>query len=256
MTLLSALASGGLIGLVLGLVGGGGSILAVPLLIYVVGLTSPHTAIGTAAVVVAVGAALSLVGHWRAGTVKWRCAGVFALAGIAGAALGAEAGKAFDGQYLLALFGLLMIIVGAMQFHSRAAGGDPDIQLNAQTARHMIPRLTPAGLGVGALAGFFGIGGGFLIVPALMRTTGLPIRFAIGSSLAVIVALGMTSATSYAWSGYVDWIIAAQMITGATIGAFAGIGLGKVAAGRKTMLETVFALAVIATGTAILATTI
>ncbi len=256
MTIFAALASGGLIGLVLGLVGGGGSILAVPLLIYVVGLSDPHGAIGTAAVVVAAGAALSLIGHWRGGTVKWRCAGVFALAGVVGAALGAEAGKAFDGQYLLALFGLLMIVVGAMQFRNRAAGGDPNIQLNSQTARHMLPRLAPAGLGVGTLAGFFGIGGGFLIVPALVRTTGLPIRFAIGSSLVVIVALGMTSAASYAWSGYVDWFISAQMIAGATLGAFIGISLGKKAASHKAWLETGFALAVIATGAAILATAI
>ena len=87
---LAALASGGVIGLILGLVGGGGSILAVPLLIYVVGVGSPHAAIGTAAVAVTVNALASLVGHARAGRVKWRCASVFAVSGMIGAALGAE----------------------------------------------------------------------------------------------------------------------------------------------------------------------
>ena len=106
---LAALASGGVIGLILGLVGGGGSILAVPLLIYVVGVGSPHAAIGTAAVAVTVNALASLVGHARAGRVKWRCASVFAVSGMIGAALGAELGKAFDGKRLLVLFGLLMI---------------------------------------------------------------------------------------------------------------------------------------------------
>ena len=92
--MLAALASGALIGLILGLVGGGGSILAVPLLVYVVGVGSTHAAIGTAAVAVSVNALASLTGHARAGRVKWRCAGVFAAAGVIGAGLGAELGKA------------------------------------------------------------------------------------------------------------------------------------------------------------------
>ena len=88
-----AVATGAVIGLVLGLVGGGGSILAVPLLVYAVGVGSTHAAIGTAAVAVAANAATGLVGHAREGTVKWPCAIVFALAGVLGAALGAELGK-------------------------------------------------------------------------------------------------------------------------------------------------------------------
>jgi uncharacterized protein len=104
-TMLAALGAGGAIGLVLGLVGGGGSILAVPLLVYAVGVASPHAAIGTAAVAVALNAAASLAGHARAGNVKWPCAMVFAAVGMIGAALGAEAGKAMDGARLMALFG-------------------------------------------------------------------------------------------------------------------------------------------------------
>ena len=92
-TIAAALLAGALIGLVLGLVGGGGSILAVPLLVYFVGVGSTHAAIGTAAVAVALNAAAGLAGHARAGNVKWPCALVFAAAGIAGAALGAELGR-------------------------------------------------------------------------------------------------------------------------------------------------------------------
>src|SRR5688572_11531620 len=99
---LSALGSGAAIGLILGLVGGGGSIVAVPLLVYGVGVRSPHLAIGTAAVAVALNALTGLAGHARAGTVKWPCALVFAATGALGAALGAEAGKAVDGERLLA----------------------------------------------------------------------------------------------------------------------------------------------------------
>jgi len=111
---LLAIGSGGIVGFTLGLVGGGGSIMAVPLLVYVVGVASPHVAIGTSAVAVAASAAANLVGHARAHTVKWNCAAVFALAGIVGAAVGAHFGKLIDGARLLTLFGALMIVIGVL----------------------------------------------------------------------------------------------------------------------------------------------
>jgi uncharacterized protein len=191
---LAALASGGVIGLILGLVGGGGSILAVPLLIYVVGVGSPHAAIGTAAVAVTVNALASLVGHARAGRVKWRCASVFAVSGMIGAALGAELGKAFDGKRLLVLFGLLMIGVGLSMLRKRRTAEAPDVRLTRDSASTLLPRLVPIGLGVGLAAGFFGIGGGFLIVPGLILATAMPLPFAIGTSLVVVSALGLTTA--------------------------------------------------------------
>ena len=113
MTILHALlaiASGSLVGFTLGLVGGGGSILAVPLLVYVVGVRSPHIAIGTSAIAVAASAAANLAGHARAQTVKWPCALVFAVAGIAGAAGGAQLGKMVDGTRLLLLFGVQGVV--------------------------------------------------------------------------------------------------------------------------------------------------
>ena len=95
---LSAALSGGVVGIVLGLVGGGGSILVVPLLVYLVGVNNPHVAIGTSALSVAASAASALIGHARAGTVKWRCALMFAAAGSMGAIGGSSLGKAIDGQ--------------------------------------------------------------------------------------------------------------------------------------------------------------
>lgn len=247
-TILAALASGGLIGLILGLVGGGGSILAVPLLIYVVGVGSPHAAIGTAAVAVTVNALASLIGHARAGRVKWRCAGVFAISGMIGAALGAELGKAFDGKRLLVLFGLLMIGVGLAMLRKRRTAEAPDVRLTRDSAAALLPRLVPIGLAVGLAAGFFGIGGGFLIVPGLILATAMPLPYAVGTSLVVVCALGLTTATSYAASGLVDWGLTGLLVVGGIGGTIAGIALSKIVGTRKGLLERGFAAIVITVG--------
>ena len=104
---LLSIASGGMVGFTLGLIGGGGSVLAVPLLVYVVGVKSPHIAIGTSALAVAANAAINLFSHWRTGHVKVGCAVTYAVFGIAGAAIGSTVGKAIDGNHLLALFGVV-----------------------------------------------------------------------------------------------------------------------------------------------------
>jgi uncharacterized membrane protein YfcA len=252
-SLVPALGSGILIGLILGLVGGGGSILAVPLLVYVVGVRSPHRAIGTAAVAVALNAASGLVGHHRAGTVKWPCALVFAGTGAVGAAFGAELGKATDGARLLALFGSMMVVVGLTMLRERRSPENPDVRLRAATAAHLLPRLVPAGLVVGGLAGFFGIGGGFLIVPALILATGMPLRNAIGTSLVVVTTLGLTTAASYALSGAVDWWLVAVLLVGGGVGSLAGIALGKRLSGKRRLMEVGFAAVVIAVGLYIVA---
>lgn len=248
LSILAALASGWLIGLVLGLVGGGGSILAVPLLVYVVGIGSTHAAIGTAAVAVAVNALASLAGHARAGRVKWRCAAVFAASGIVGATLGAALGKAVDGHRLLMLFGLLMIGIGVSMLRKRRAAEAPDVRLTRDSAGVLIPRLVPIGLGVGLAAGFFGIGGGFLIVPGLILATAMPLPYAVGTSLVVVSALGLTTAVSYAASGMVDWPVTALLIGGGVGGTIIGIWLGRRLAARKGVLEKGFAGVVIAVG--------
>ncbi|HJS41405.1 MAG TPA: sulfite exporter TauE/SafE family protein [Sphingomicrobium sp.] len=248
LTGMTALASGLAIGLVLGLVGGGGSILAVPLLVYVVGVQSPHLAIGTAAAAVAFNALAGLVTHVRAGNVRWPCGLVFAATGVAGAALGAEAGKSFDGERLLLLFGLLMIGVGSSMLRKRRRELDPNVRLTRENARQMLPRLSASGLLVGVLAGFFGIGGGFLIVPALIFAAGLPIQLAIGTSLVVVAALGATTAASYALSGLVDWPLLGLLILGGAVGSGLGMRAGKWLLGKKRALELGFASVVILVG--------
>jgi uncharacterized membrane protein YfcA len=222
---LLAVASGSLVGFTLGLIGGGGSILAVPLLVYVVGVPSTHVAIGTSAIAVGAAAAVNLAGHARSGMVKWRCALVFAAAGIAGAATGAHVGKMVDGSRLLLLFGVLMVVVGALMLRPRRTGGDPGVRLTRDTAPRLLPLLLGLGFLVGALSGFFGIGGGFLIVPGLIGATAIPLINAIGSSLVSVTAFGFTTAASYAMSGLIDWPVAGLFIGGGALGGLAGTRL-------------------------------
>ena len=133
-----AVLSGSAVGFSLGLIGGGGSILAVPLLLYVVGIRDAHVAIGTSALSVATNAFANLIGHWRAGNVKWSCAVTFALAGVVGAAIGSTLGKLVDGQQLLFLFALAMIAVGVAMLRPRAAAGNPDVRMTGGIAIRLI----------------------------------------------------------------------------------------------------------------------
>jgi uncharacterized membrane protein YfcA len=246
---LLAIGSGSLVGFSLGLVGGGGSILAVPLLVYVVGVSSPHVAIGTSAIAVAVSAAANLLGHAQARTVKWSCALVFAIAGIVGAAAGAQLGKMMDGHRLLTLFGVLMVVIGLLMLRPRQSGGDPHVKLTRESMRRLLPLLVVIGFMVGALSGFFGIGGGFLIVPGLIGATAMPLINAIGSSLVAVAAFGLTTAVSYALSGLVDWPLAILFILGGAAGGWLGIRLAHHLAGRyKHALGLTFSGIVIVVG--------
>ncbi len=245
--------SGGIVGFVLGLIGGGGSILAVPLLVYVVGVASPHVAIGTSAVAVALSALANLVAHARQGHVKWRCALVFAAAGMVGAALGSSFGKQFDGQKLLVLFGALMILIAITMFLKKSDAGDSDVHLTASSAPHLMPFLLAYGTAVGALSGFFGIGGGFLVVPGLMAATGMPLVYAIGSSLVSVAGFGLVTSGNYALSGLIDWKLVAFFITGAAAGGLAGNLASQRLANNSKLLSRVFALIVSAVGIYIIA---
>jgi uncharacterized protein len=230
-------ASGMLVGFSLGLVGGGGSILAVPLLVYVVGVANPHVAIGTSAIAVAANAGANLLGHHRVGNVIWPCALVFAAAGVVGAFLGSTAGKMVDGQKLLAAFAVLMMFVAALMLRKRAAGGKEAVHLGRETT----PQLIGIGLATGALSGFFGIGGGFLIVPGLMLATGMTILNAIGSSLVGVTAFSATTAANYAVSGAVDWTLAGLFVCGGVLGGLAGTRAAHALASRRGYLNTAFA---------------
>jgi len=229
--------SGALVGFVLGLVGGGGSILAVPLIVYLVGVPNPHLAIGTSAFAVAANAATGLANHARSGHVKWRCAGLFALCGVAGAAGGSTLGKAFDGQKLLFLFALVMILVGVLILRRKGAQGNENVKLGRENAG----KLVGYGLGAGAFSGFFGIGGGFLIVPGLIAATGMPMINAVGSSLVAVTAFGLTTAANYALSGLVDWALALAFIAGGLAGSTFGTRLARRLSHSKDRLTIVFA---------------
>ena len=220
---IAALGCGALVGFSLGLVGGGGSILAVPLLLYIVGMQDPHQAIGTSALAVAVNAFANLIPHARARHVRWRPALIFAAVGLVGAFIGSSIGKVVDGHKLLILFALLMLFVAGMMLRGRSTNaGAPG------AGDHFDPwRLAAVGLGAGLLAGFYGIGGGFLVVPGLILATGMPTIAAIGSSLVAVGAFGMTTAVNYAVSGFVDWPIALLFIAGGIAGGWLGARLAK-----------------------------
>ncbi len=236
------LASGALVGFSLGLVGGGGSILAVPLMVYVVGVPDAHVAIGTSAIAVAANAAVNLSNHSRGGTVRWGCALTFAAAGILGAFVGSIFGKMLDGQKLLALFALLMLVIAALMLKTRARPGLPDVQMDWSN----LPAIVGLGLATGTLSGFFGIGGGFLIVPALMLATGMSIMNAVSSSLVAVTAFGLTTAASYAWSGLISWGLAGLFIAGGIAGGLLGTRSARVLAAQRGALNIVFAAVIIA----------
>ena len=234
--------SGALIGFTLGLIGSGAGILAVPLLVYLVGVKSIHEAVGTTAAVVTVNAITNCYTHARCGHVRWRAIGFFTLAGVFGAALGARLGKLLNGQDLLFLFGLLMLWISYQMWRNR--GKVPAVSSPNGTRR--IPASLGAGFGVGALSGFFGVGGGFLIVPSLIWANGLSIIDAIGSSLAAITIFAGTGAASYALSGLVNWWLVVTLLAGGIVSGYFGSMLaGYLDKSRKGALNSLF-VAVIA----------
>jgi hypothetical protein len=234
---LLAAGSGVLVGFLLGLLGGGGSILAVPLLLYVVGVGDPHLAIGTSALAVALNAFANLIQHARVGNVKWPCAAVFAGAGVLGAIAGSSLGKAVEGERLLVLFALVMVAVGVAMLRPRRSAGDPSVRINPRIA----VRLVGIGFLTGAVSGFFGIGGGFLIVPGIMLGSGMPILNAIGSSLFSVGAFGFATAVNYALSGLVAWPIALAFIAGGVMGGFFGLKAAVRLSAERQALNRVFA---------------
>lgn len=234
--------SGVLVGFTLGLVGGGGSILAVPLMVYLVGVPQPHVAIGTAAFAVAANAAVGLANHARAGNVRWPCGLTFAGAGIVGALAGSTLGKSVDGDKLLFLFALLMVVIAVIMLRKRGQVGDPAARISRENA----PRLLGYGLGSGAFSGFFGIGGGFLIVPGIVAATGMPMINAVGTSLVAVTAFGLTTAANYASSGLIDWPLAGVFVGGGALGSWLGMKGAQRLSTTTGRLNSLFALLVLA----------
>ena len=234
--------SGVVVGFLLGLVGGGGSLLATPLMVYAVGVRNLHLAIGTSALAVAASALANLVARARSGHVRWACAAIFSAFGLVGVLAGSTLGKQMDGRHLLVLFALLMLAVAIVMLLRKRTHAAAPVDLSVTTGC----RLAAAGGLAGGLAGFFGIGGGFLIVPALMWATGMPILEAVGSSLTAVTVFGLGTAINYALSGWVDWPLAAVFLCGGVVGGAFGARTADVLNERSGELSALFSTLLIA----------
>jgi uncharacterized membrane protein YfcA len=146
-----------------------------------------------------------------------------------------------------------MVAVGLSMLRSPSAPPNEAVRLTRESLGYLLPRLIGMGFGVGALAGFFGIGGGFVVVPGLMLATGMALPSAVGTSLVAITAFGLATAASYATSGLIDWSLAALVIGGGVVGSIAGSRLNKLLAANRNLLNRMFGIGVIAVGVTIVA---
>jgi uncharacterized protein len=235
--LLAALVLSALIGLSLGMLGGGGSILAVPVLVYVARFEAREAIAASLAVVGATSVAGSLF-HARAGRVRFRAAALFGGSGMAGAPLGAVATRLVPAPVLLLLFALLMVVVSVLMLRPRV-GGD-----TAAVRRAPTPTMAAAGFAVGLLTGFLGVGGGFLIVPALVVLVGLPMHQAVATSLLVIALNSGAGLLGHLQAGF-PLALTAAFTAVATGGALAGTRLAdRVAPHRLRRAFGIFVLLV------------
>jgi uncharacterized membrane protein YfcA len=214
-----ALALGAVIGVLLGLLGGGGSILAVPALVYVLGL-GVEQAIPTSLIVIGIASAVGVLPKVRAHQVQWRLAAIFAVTGIPATIAGAAIGKHLPQSALLIGFALVMVVAGIRMLQDTAdtgtacAVGDSGINW-----RRCAPRSIPAGLLVGLLTGLFGVGGGFLIIPALVLMLGVEMPIAIGTSLLIIVANSVAGLAAHLGGVGIDWKITAAFVGTSMLGS-------------------------------------
>ena len=235
-----------LIGLLLGLLGGGGSILTVPMLVYVLGV-QPKTAILTSFVVVGASSLTALLHHARRHHVCWKSGFFFGLAGMVGAYGGGRLAAFFSDEVLMALFGLVAQCTGlAMLLRTSPAAAACD-KLPLCPAQVPFPRLLFDGLLVGLLTGLVGVGGGFIIVPALTLLVGLPMPAAVGTSLLVIAMNALAGIGGYAAHVAIDLQLTAVVGGAAVAGAVCGGLLStRISAARLKRLFGLFVLAVAA----------
>ncbi|MGW5271031.1 sulfite exporter TauE/SafE family protein [Streptomyces sp. NPDC004044] len=233
-TLILALVAGAVVGLALGGLGGGGSVLAVPALIYLLGL-SPAAAATTSLVIVTVTSITALAGHARDGNVAWRNGLLFAAAGIVPAMLtGAAAGRV--PQTALTVAFAVVAALAALRMLRPADATPGPVHPG---------RAGAAGAGLGAVTGFLGVGGGFLAVPALVSVLSLPMRRAVGTSLLVITVTSLAALGARAGSGtHLDLAVMAPFTAAAILGAWDGKRLARRLAGRT--LRRLFAWALLA----------
>lgn len=237
---LLALPFGLAIGLSLGLVGGGGSILAVPVLVYVLG-EEVRQATTESLLIVGTTALLGGLDQARSGRVRWRIAGGFGAGGIVGSLAGTALNRAVSPEAILFAFALVMLAAAYAMLHRRGASEGE----RADGGRGFWLRVVPAGVGVGLLTGFFGVGGGFVIVPALVLLLGLPMSVAVGTSLMVIALTSVSALTAHLATGGIDWSLALPFTAAAVAGALAGTRLGgRISNARLTQLFAVLIVAV------------
>ena len=204
-----------LVGMSLGLLGGGGSILTVPLLAYVAGMDA-KPAIATSLLVVGVTSAIGAITHARAGRVRWRVAALFGAAAMAGAYAGGMLARFVPGTALLVAFAAIMIAAGVAMLRGRkdtAADGEQPLPL---------VKTTLLGVTVGVISGLVGAGGGFLLVPALALLAGLPMPAAVGTSLVVISMQSFAGFAGHLASEHIDWRLAGLVTAAAVLGALIG----------------------------------
>lgn len=233
-----------LVGLSLGLMGGGGSILTVPIFVYVLGY-DPKLAIAMSLPVIGVTSLVGAVGHWKAGNVHLRNAALFGVIAMAGAFAGARIALLMNGQLQLALLAIVMLLAAVMMFRSDGRSGAESG--SASTVRAMpIALLLPVALAVGVLTGVVGIGGGFMVVPALVLLAHAPMKQAVGTSLLVIA---MNSAAGFAgYIGKVDvpWMFMMEFTAVAVAGILAGTWLVRFVS--QGALKKAFALFLVVMG--------
>ena len=207
------------VGVTLGLLGGGGSILLVPLLVYVAGMDSKE-AIAASLVVVGVTAAVSVIGHARAGRVRWRTGLLFGAAGMVGAFAGGFLGGHLPGQLLMIAFALMMVATAVAMLRGRRKVDSPPPHAGLPAGRVLLD-----GVVVGLVTGLVGSGGGFLVVPALALLGGLPMGVAVGTSLLVISMKSAAGLTGYLATVSIDWPLVAAITVAAVVGSLVGARL-------------------------------
>lgn len=211
-----AIALAVLVGLSLGLLGGGGSILTVPLLVYVAGVEA-KVAIATSLLVVGVTSAVGALSHARAGRVQWRTGLLFGGAGMVGAYVGGRLAQLIAGEILLLAFALMMVATAIAMLRGRKQVDPSKVHQHLPVGRVLLD-----GAVVGLVTGLVGAGGGFLVVPALALLGGLPMPVAVGTSLVVIAIKSFGGLAGYLASVQIDWGLALGVTAAAVVGALVG----------------------------------
>jgi len=217
----AALGLGLVIGMLLGLLGGGGSILAVPALVYGVGMPLA-AAVPTSLVVVGISSATALIPRLRDRQVQWRLAAVFGAAGAGAAFAGAAVNRLLEPRVVLVGFAAMMVVAGVRMLRQQTTvGGDCALPGGGINWRGCLPKAIGSGVVVGFLTGLFGVGGGFLIIPALVLLLGLAMPVAVGTSLVIIVINSVAGFTAHAGDAALDYQIALAFSAAAVVGSLA-----------------------------------